>query len=76
MTRKEMQEKYRGVFVEMNTLAGANDDMDVLLDKLIYENNKKQGRVISGNDEYSVPESFDWAAFEVDYQKFINQKQI
>nr|DAO66516.1 MAG TPA: hypothetical protein [Caudoviricetes sp.] len=71
MTRKEMQEKCRSVFVEMNTLAGTSDDMDVLLDKLIYMNNKKQGRQVSGNDEYPVPDNFDWAGFEVDYQELV-----
>lgn len=71
MTRIEMQEKYREAFIEMNKKSGLSDDMEVLLNKLIYMNNKKQGRQVSGNDEYPVPDNFDWAGFEVDYQELV-----
>lgn len=71
MTRIKMQEKYREAFIEMNEKSGLSDDVEVLLNKLIYMNNKKQGRQVSGNDEYPVPDNFDWAGFEVDYQELV-----
>ena len=71
MTREKLIDKYMDVFKEMNALSGKSDDINVLLGKLIYLNHKKHGRddLAPGNDVYPVPETFDWDAFEVDYQE-------
>lgn len=71
MTRTKMIEKYREPMKVMNEINHTSDDCDVLLDKMIYMNNKYHKREVTGDDVYLMPEEFPYAEFDADYQELI-----
>ena len=52
------------------------EDKGVLLDKLIYMAKKNTGEVVHGNDEYYVPEGFDYVAFMYDYKTLLATEEV
>lgn len=76
MTREKMMEKYLPQMKEFNKLNGTQDDVTVIMDKIIYMNNKKHGRAVTGNDNYLMPENFPYEEFDVDYLEAVKPKEV
>ncbi|MHC1723971.1 MAG: hypothetical protein AB9836_12300 [Aminipila sp.] len=69
MNREQMYKKYQLSLLEMHRKTG--DDNGVCLDKLIYENNVKHGRIERTDTYVEIPSNFNFNEFEKDYQQLI-----